>query len=105
MVSSRGGGLGGAAKLWMYNVNGGNGLPLTTEPALPASEATEGVPQGLAVMLVEDDADVRRVIRLQLVSLGYPVIEADHATEALGLLTAAAVDGDVVQELCSSSLV
>lgn len=39
------------------------------------------------VLLVEDDADVRRVIRLQLVSLGYPVIEANHATDALLLLT------------------
>ena len=37
VVSSRGGGLGGAAKLWMYNVNGGNGLPITTEPTLPAT--------------------------------------------------------------------
>ena len=37
VVSSRGGGLGGTAKLWMYNVNGGNGLPITTEPALPAT--------------------------------------------------------------------
>ena len=30
VVASRSGGLGGAAKLWMYNVDGGNGLPLLT---------------------------------------------------------------------------
>ena len=38
------------------------------------------------MLLVEDDPDVRRVIRLQLVELGYPVIEADHAADALELL-------------------
>ena len=38
------------------------------------------------VLLVEDDPDVRRVIRMQLVGLGYPVIEADHAADALSLL-------------------
>ena len=46
VVSSRGGGLGGAAKLWMYNVNGGNGLPLTTEPALPATQKLLGAAFG-----------------------------------------------------------
>jgi len=35
------------------------------------------------VLLVEDDPGVRRVIRLQLVSLGYPVIEAEHSGDAL----------------------
>ncbi len=46
VVSSRGGGLGGAAKLWMYNVNGGNGLPLTTEPTLPANQKLLGAAFG-----------------------------------------------------------
>ena len=37
VVASRSGGLGGTAKLWQYHVDGGNGLPLTTTPAVPAS--------------------------------------------------------------------
>ncbi len=35
IVASKSGGLGGVAKLWMYHVDGGSGLPLTTEPAAP----------------------------------------------------------------------
>ncbi len=33
IVASRSGGLGGAAKLWMYHVEGGNGVALSTLPA------------------------------------------------------------------------
>lgn len=32
VVASRSGGLGGTAKLWMYHVNGGNGVPLSATP-------------------------------------------------------------------------
>lgn len=51
------------------------------------------------VLLVEDDPDVRRVIRLQLVSLGYPVIEADHAADALLLLTTVPTVGLLVSDV------
>lgn len=34
------------------------------------------------VLLVEDDPDVRRVVRLQLTGLGYPVLEAESGDEA-----------------------
>ena len=37
VVASRSGGLGGTAKLWQYHVDGGNGLPLTTTPAVPSN--------------------------------------------------------------------
>ncbi|WP_417268493.1 PAS-domain containing protein [Celeribacter baekdonensis] len=37
-------------------------------------------------LLVDDDADVRRVLRRQLVDEGYPVIEAANAQDALDLL-------------------
>lgn len=37
------------------------------------------------VLLVDDDADVRRVVRRQLITLGYPLIEAESAAEALDL--------------------
>jgi PAS domain S-box-containing protein len=42
-------------------------------------------PQG-PVLLVEDDPQVRKVIRMQLLSLGCGVIEAEEAREALTLL-------------------
>jgi CheY-like chemotaxis protein len=38
------------------------------------------------VLLVEDEPEVRRVIRHQLMDLGYPVIEADSGIEARGML-------------------
>jgi PAS domain S-box-containing protein len=57
-----------------------------------------GAPRPL-VLLVEDDADVRRVIRLQLVGLGYPVIEADHAGDALLLLASVPGIGVLLSDL------
>ncbi len=37
VIASRSGGLGGTAKLWQYHVDGGNGLPLSTTPAVPSN--------------------------------------------------------------------
>ena len=51
------------------------------------------------VLLVEDDLDVRRVIRLQLVGLGYPVIEADHAADALSLLASVPTVGILISDV------
>jgi PAS domain S-box-containing protein len=51
------------------------------------------------VLLVEDDPDVRRVIRLQLVGLGYPVIEADHAADALLLLASVPAVGILITDI------
>ena len=41
---------------------------------------------GQLVLLVEDDPAVRRVVRQQLVDLGYPVLEADNGALALELI-------------------
>lgn len=51
------------------------------------------------VLLVEDDPDVRRVVRLQLVGLGYPVIEADHAADALQLLASVPAVGVLISDI------
>ncbi len=51
------------------------------------------------VLLVEDDPDVRRIIRLQLVDLGYPVIEADHAADALELLATVPSVGILISDM------
>ena len=46
VIASKSGGLGGAAKLWMYHVDGGTGVPLIREPAqlkaLGASVSPDG---------------------------------------------------------------
>jgi PAS domain S-box-containing protein len=42
------------------------------------------------VLLVEDDAEVRKVVRRQLTHLGYPVIEAQDGEEALRVLDSVA---------------
>ena len=54
-------------------------------------EANEQEDEALAqggelVLLVEDDANVRRVVRQQLVDLGYPVIEAENGSQALTMI-------------------
>jgi CheY-like chemotaxis protein len=64
-------------------------LPLTTPEAdldLPADtlELSHG---GELVLLVEDDPSVRRVVRQQLIDLGYPVIEAENGSQALEMIT------------------
>lgn len=42
--------------------------------------------RGELVLLVEDEPDVRRVVRQQLIDLGYPVIEAENAAQALEMI-------------------
>jgi CheY-like chemotaxis protein len=63
-------------------------LPLTRPQAQPEPQSEE--PQlshsGELVLLVEDDPNVRRVVRQQLVDLGYPVIEAESASQALEMI-------------------
>ncbi|HXZ01948.1 MAG TPA: ATP-binding protein [Stellaceae bacterium] len=44
------------------------------------------------VLVVEDDAAMRRIVRRQLYELGYQVLEAEHATTALRLLETERVD-------------
>lgn len=46
VVASRSGGLGGAAKLWMYHVDGGNGVALSATPAPPAALKMMGAAYG-----------------------------------------------------------
>ncbi|WEN41332.1 Sensor kinase CckA [Thauera sp. GDN1] len=53
--------------------------PLHIGPAL--QPALDG-----PVLLVEDEPEVRKVLRMQLTGLGYPVIEAADGVEALALL-------------------
>ena len=49
------------------------------------------------VLLVDDEPDVRRVVRQQLIDLGYPVIEADHGAQAEQMIAQIA---DIAIVLC-----
>ncbi|WP_332671037.1 PAS-domain containing protein [Aromatoleum sp.] len=68
-------------------------LPRAAPPAA-TSEGSEKAAAGRVratagpVLLVEDEPEVRRVIRLQLTALGYPVLEAGDGVEAWTLLEA-----------------
>ncbi|QDF95832.1 hybrid sensor histidine kinase/response regulator [Azoarcus sp. DD4] len=65
-------------------------LPMT-QPAAPASAEAAAPPpaprlRSGPVLLVEDEPEVRKVIRMQLTALGHPVIEAESGVEAIPLL-------------------
>ncbi|KAB2965432.1 PAS-domain containing protein [Zoogloea sp.] len=67
-------------------------VPMTdAPPATPApprhAAARDGNEQRLT-LLVEDEPEVRKVIRQQLTELGFPVIEASNGLEALSMLEA-----------------
>lgn len=72
----------------------GSTLSMLLPPAPPGS-IEEQQPEELApstarpgelVLLVEDDPNVRRVVRTQLLELGYPVLEAENGTQAAEIL-------------------
>ena len=70
-------------------------VPTQGAPHRPDRQGTERP----LVLLVEDDPDVRRVIRMQLVGLGYPVMEADHAADALLLLASVPTVGILISDI------
>jgi PAS domain S-box-containing protein len=99
----RGSGLGLSMAYGLVKQSGG-GLVLQSEPGqgatvrlvLPLCRRADeaALPPGAAalpharelVLLVEDEADVRRVVRQQLIDLGYPVIEAENGAQALAMV-------------------
>ncbi len=74
-------------------------LPQLEDEQPPAAEKTgadETVPAGLRVMLVEDDAEVRKVVHTFLDTLGCDVMAADNAEQALAVMDAQAVPFDLL---------
>ena len=63
-------------------------LPLTTPEADGDASADDAqfTAGGELVLLVEDDPDVRRVVRQQLVDFGHPVIEAESGVQAIEMI-------------------
>ncbi|MCB4360249.1 PAS-domain containing protein [Quatrionicoccus australiensis] len=63
-------------------------LPLTA-PEQDSDAPLDDAPLllgGELVLLVEDEPNVRRVVRQQLIDLGYPVIEAENGAQALEMI-------------------
>ncbi len=59
-------------------------LPLVTDPVVAQAEPVEATPHGdETILVVEDDPDVRAIIKRSLQALGYTVIEASGAEDAL----------------------
>ncbi len=63
-------------------------LPLASpEPETDSCSDEATLPHGgELVLLVEDEPNVRRVVRQQLIDLGYPVIEAEDGQQALAMV-------------------
>ena len=51
------------------------------------------------MLLVEDDADVRTVLRRQLTELGYMVIEAQNGEEAIAIIDSVSELGVLVSDI------
>lgn len=60
--------------------------PGSIEEQQPEEIAPSTAKPGALVLLVEDDPNVRRVVRTQLLELGYPVLEAENGTQAAEIL-------------------
>ncbi len=74
-------GVGTVIKLWLPRVVDGR------DPGLVEPVAMEATPCGdEMVLVVEDNAAIRKVVVRQLEDLGYRTVEAGHAEEALGIL-------------------
>ncbi|MGJ7556839.1 PAS domain S-box protein [Variovorax sp. RB3P1] len=65
-------------------------------PAAEEERADASVPSGLRVMLVEDDAEVRKVAHTFLVTLGCKVASAANGEEALSVMQNATVPFDLL---------
>ena len=67
-------------------------VPMTAapaaRPAAPPPETIDLAAESRLVLLVEDEPEVRKVIRQQLTELGFPVIEAANGFEARAMLEA-----------------
>lgn len=77
-------------------------LPATTPPATSThikDDAQQHEASGDLVLLVEDDANVRQVVRQQLIDLGHPVIEAEDADQALTMVAQIPDIGIVVSDI------
>jgi len=77
-------------------------LPQSAVAAPPEEEVialADSAANRYLVLLVEDDPDVRKIVRMQLIELGYPVIEARDGTEALRVLDSVAEISIVVSDL------
>ena len=76
-------------------------LPLTTpEPDAEPPGEEAGLPHdGELVLLVEDEPNVRRVVRQQLIDLGYPVIEAENSSQALDMIDQVVAIAIVVSDI------
>ena len=94
----------GLAMAYGFAKQSGGGISIQSQPdqgttvlmvlplAAPEPEADEPGEEavlphsGELVLLVEDEPNVRRVVRQQLIDLGYPVIEAENGMQALEMI-------------------
>ena len=71
-------------------------LPRVAAAAVPEPQPATGDHGGETVLLVEDDPAVRNVVRRMLEGLGYAVVEASGAIEALEQVAEAAVEVELL---------
>jgi signal transduction histidine kinase len=74
-------GQGTTVSLWLPASEAERELPGPTDPAHDEARGDQGL-----ALLVEDDPEVRKVVRRALLELGFAVIEAENGSEAMQIL-------------------
>jgi signal transduction histidine kinase len=74
-------GQGTTVSLWLPASEAGGELPLSIDQADRVARSGQGL-----ALLVDDDPEVRKVVRRLLLELGFAVIEAEDGTEAMQIL-------------------
>lgn len=79
---------GSGTSVKLYLPQAGAGVEMTATEDEPAAAIGELSSTGLCVLVVEDNPRVRRVTVRRLVDLGFVVLEAEDASQALDILDA-----------------
>ncbi len=70
--------------------------PVEQDPAVAAASATAKAGEGSTILVVEDEAGLRRLVRLVLEERGYEVLEAANSEQAKALMRQRGDDVDLV---------
>ena len=76
----------GSCVAMLFPLSGNTQVPVPPAQATQSAPAADSAGRSGLALLVEDDAGVRQLVRRHLLDLGFSVLEAENATEAIDIL-------------------